>query len=431
MKPINISPSKGLKGSIRVPGDKSVSHRALMLASISEGKTVIKNFLFSEDCIATLEVLKNCGVKVVSNKTRNEVIVFSKGNLKNPKKPLFVNESGTSARLFLGLLAGQGVDAVLTGAQSLLKRPMDRVIEPLVLMGAIIRPKGKKGFLPLEIISSDLNGIFWKQKIASAQVKSAILLAGLRAEGETIIEENRATRDHTERMLDFFGADIRIKDKRIVLSKSFLCSPKEINIPGDISSAAFFIVAGLVTKNSKLIIRDVGINPTRTGMLNVLERMGANIKIMNIRRSFEPSCDIEVKSSVLKATIIKADEIPSLIDELPVLMVAAAFARGRTVIHGIQELRVKETDRIVSLVENLTKLSVDIRVKSLKGTETVEITGSPIVGGVGLKSFSDHRTAMSMVVAALASLKGASLDDISCVNKSFPQFMSVLNQLLG
>lgn len=429
MKPIRIKPADGLRGTVRVPGDKSISHRAAILAAIASGKTTIKNFLFSDDCLTTLNALSILGVMVIVDKKASRVVIVSDGHFKKPKVPLFMRESGTSARLLLGLLSGQDFSSKFTAAPSLMKRPMQRVIEPLTKMGA--RIKGRAGFLPLEALPARLCGIYWKQKVASAQVKSAILLAGLYADGKTIVEEPQKTRDHTERMLKIFGANIRTKGSKTYLTKSLLKAQKNIFVPGDISSAAFFIVAGLIIKGSRILIKDVSINPTRMGAVSVLRRMGGRIKISKKRDLFEPLADIEVRSSSLKAITIKADEIPVLIDELPVLMVAASMARGRSVIEGVQELRVKETDRVRSMVYNLTKLGVNIRVKSLKEHDSIEILGVPAFNGADLRSFSDHRTAMSMVVAALAARGESTLDDISCVGKSFPDFLAVLNHLLA
>ncbi|HAJ57792.1 MAG TPA: 3-phosphoshikimate 1-carboxyvinyltransferase [Candidatus Omnitrophica bacterium] len=432
MKTIKIAPAKGLRGVVRVPGDKSISHRAAILSAIACGKTTIKNFLFSDDCLATLGALSALGVRISADKKAAKVVIASSGGFKKPRSLLFMKESGTSARVLLGLLSGQDFSTELTAAPSLLRRPMQRVIEPLALMGARIKASGKskEGFLPLQVLPSRLHGIHWRQKIASAQVKSAILLAGLYAEGRTVVEEPQKTRDHTERMLKIFGADIKIKGGKITLTAGVLRSPRNIFVPGDISSAVFFIVAALAVKNSRILIKDVGINPSRMGAVRVLKRMGGRIKILRKRSIFEPIADIEVQTSALKATTIKAHEIPCLIDELPILMVAAGIARGRSVIEGVQELRVKETDRIASMVSNLTKLGVNIKVRLLNKGESIEITGGDGLSGADLLSFCDHRTAMSMVVAGLAAKGRSSLDDISCVTKSFPDFLGVLKHLL-
>jgi 3-phosphoshikimate 1-carboxyvinyltransferase len=433
MKPIMIKQSSGLHGTLTLPGDKSISHRAALCAGMAPGRTVIENFLLCDDCSVTLKALAALGVKVRVDKTTKDVTLVSEGRLKKPKAALFMKESGTSARIFLGLLAGQDFSTKITGSLSLQRRPMQRVMEPLSLMGARFRScdASHEARLPLEVGPGFLKGIRWEQQVASAQVKSALLLAGLSAQGTTCVVEPFRTRDHTERMLKFFQADVRCEKNSACVHPGRLVTPGNIFVPGDISSAAFFIIAALIVKNSHIVIKDVSINPTRMGFVRVLERMGGTIRIFNKRDLFEPLADIEVKSSLLKGTLIEEREIPSLIDELPILMVAAGLAKGKTVIKGAQELKVKETDRIASMVFNLTKLHADIRVKTLKESVRIEIQGVSCFKKARLKSFSDHRTAMSMVVAALATARGAFLDDISCVKKSFPQFLSALNHLLG
>lgn len=432
MKTIKIIPKTGLRGTVIVPGDKSISHRAAILAALTRGKTTIKNFLFSDDCLVTLKVLESLGVKIIYKKKFCEVVIESTGFLRAPKSSLFMKESGTSARVLLGVLAGQNFVSKVTGSPSLMRRPMLRVIKPLRLMGARIKAKKSKNdeFLPLEILPADLHGITWVQEVSSAQVKSAILLAGLFSEGETVIKESVATRDHTERMLKLFGVSAKSVKKVIHLYPSPLQSPGEIVIPRDFSSAAFFIVAALLIKNSRLLIKDVGINPARFGIFYVLKRMGAKMTILNRRPSFEPVADIEIVSSSLKATVIEAREIPGLIDELPVLMIAAAKARGKTIIEGAGELRVKETDRIQSMFFNLRELGIKINVKSgKKSGERIEIFGSDHFEGARLRSFSDHRTAMSVYIAALAAKGASTLDDAGCVSKSFPGFFDVMKHL--
>jgi 3-phosphoshikimate 1-carboxyvinyltransferase len=433
MEPIKIKPIQKLHGTITLPGDKSISHRAAILAGMSQGKTKIKNFSFSDDCFITLRILKKLGAKIATDKKNKEVVIVSRGFFTSPKSSLFMGESGTSARIFLGLLSAQPFASRLTGAPSLLKRPMERVICPLRMMGARLRARQikKDRFLPIDVSPSVLYGIQWTQKIPSAQVKSAVLLAGLFAEGETIVKEPVISRDHTERMLKLFGADIKIQNHSIRIKKSPLETPKQITIPGDISSATFFIVLGLLVKNSKIIIRNVGVNPTRMGAIKILKKMGGRIKLLNKRDGVEPVADILVSSSDLCAAVITSSEIPSLIDELPILMVAASLAKGRTKIEGVRELRVKETDRIESMRLNLVKLGVSVRVKGLNKRETIEIKGSKILKAAHLRSFSDHRTAMSMVVAGLAAEGVSHLDDISCANKSFPEFLSGLKHLFA
>ena len=428
MKPLAIHSCQQLQGIVRPPGDKSISHRAAIFAALAKGTTKIRNFLFSDDCLVTLKVLRFLGVQVFFRKDKNEVLIHSQGFLKPPPSSLWMGESGTSARILMGVLAGQNFPSELKAASSLLKRPMRRVLEPLRGMGAVLEAtrRGREEYLPCKIFPAKLHAIQWAQKIPSAQVKSAILLAGLFAQGETSVFEATTSRDHTERMLRFFKAHIKIQNKKIKIKRSILKSPGEICVPGDISSAAFFIVAALLVKNSRLLIKNVGINPTRMGILKVLKRMGAHIKVSNRRDIYEPVADIEVKTSMLKATVIKAKEIPSLIDELPILMVAAGLARGTTTIEGVQELRIKETDRIRSMQYNLIKLGVNIRVKSLKKNEIIQIMGVRSFHGADLKSFGDHRTAMSMIVAALSAEGKCCLDDVSCISKSFPEFLTLL-----
>jgi 3-phosphoshikimate 1-carboxyvinyltransferase len=432
MKPFVIKPYLSLKGTIVPPGDKSISHRAAILSALVRGRTIIRNFSFSDDCLVTLRALEALGVKVTLNKKKREVAIVSCGYLRQPKVPLDMKESGTSCRIFLGLLAGQDFKSTLIGAPTLVRRPMHRVIEPLRRMGASIKAQKKINdeFLPIKILPSGLCAIQWTQKIASAQVKSAILFAGLFADGETIVCEPVPTRDHTERCLKLFRADIKVDKDKIRIRRSSLKSPGSVLIPGDISSAAFFIVAGLITTNSKIIIKNVGANPGRMGAVNVLKRMGGNIQMRSHSRMYEPMADFEVISSELRATVIKASEIPFLIDELPILMVAASLAKGKTIIEGAEELRVKETDRIMSMVSNLMKLDVNIRVKSLNKKELIEIDGADSLKPAGLRSFGDHRTAMSMVIAGLTCGKPVRLDDISCIKKSFPEFLAVLNHLV-
>lgn len=432
MKPISIKPANGLRGTMVVPGDKSISHRAAILAALACGKTRIKNFLFSDDCLVTLAALSALGVKVLTDKKKDEVLISSDGRLRPPKSPMWMGESGTSARVLLGVLAAQPYVTKLTAAPSLLKRPMARVIVPLRLMGADIRAqkKGRDEFLPLEVFPSELTAIKWSQAVSSAQVKSAILLAGLYARGRTCVTERIVSRDHTERMLKLFQADLTAKGNKVCINKSVLKTPGLVNISGDISSAAFFVVAALLLKNSKIVIKNVGINPTRIGAITVLKRMGGRIRFLNRKDLFEPQADIEVSSSDLRATVIDEHEIPGLVDEIPILMVAASLAYGKTIIRGVKELRVKETDRICSMSRNLLKLGVDIRVRAVNINETLEIIGIRSLSSANLQSFSDHRTAMCMYVAGLAAGGACSLDDVVCINKSFPGFLTAFKQLI-
>jgi len=432
MKTMAIKPCKAVGGAMELPGDKSISHRAAILSSLSRGRTEIRGFLFSDDCLVTLKALKGMGVGVKTFRREHRVIIDSCGALRPPRSPLDMNESGTSARILMGLLAGQGFASRLTGAPSLLKRPMARVIKPLTLMGARIkaRLKGGQAYLPALIQPSELCGICWKQEVASAQVKSSLLLAGLFAQGETCVRESVATRDHTERMLKLFRADVHIGASGIMLKQGRLVSPGLVIVPGDISSAAFFVVAALVLKGSRLVIKNVGVNPTRTGAIRVLQRMGGYIRQTCERKSYEPMSDLDVRFSELRGIRIRASEIPSLIDELPILMVAGSLAKGRTVIEGAGELRVKETDRIRSMGWNLRKAGVKVETKVTAGREDIIITGSDSLRGGHFRSYGDHRTAMSMYVAALAASGPSFLDDPGCVCKSFPEYFSEFKHLI-
>lgn len=423
---MKISPVKKLAGVITVPGDKSISHRAVMLGAIARGNTIIKNLLDCDDCNHTIRAFADMGVPI--NKSGAETIVEGQGlyGLKQPKAAINVGESGTSMRLLAGLLAGQPVEVILTGSESLLKRPMKRITEPLSLMGVDIG-SSVDGKPPLKIKGGRVDPVIYKLPIASAQVKSAVLLAGLYAEGITTVEETVHSRDHTERMMEAFGADIRISDLKTSLAGRKELSARMIEVPGDISSAAFFIAAAVMLKGSKVRINNVGVNPTRAGLIDVLMRMGARIRLLDKRGGFEPAADIIVEGSATKGVIIAEDEIPRLIDELPALFVVAAISEGRTVIKGAQELRIKETDRITSMETNLRSLGAIVEIS---GNDIV-IDGVKKLRGAGLKSFGDHRTCMASVVAAAAAAGDSSIDDTGCVNKSFPGFFRAMDSLVS
>ena len=436
MKPFVIKPVERLHGQVYLPGDKSIAHRAIILSALVYGKTGIENFPPNDDCLTTISVFKKLGIKISKG---NNISVFGKGlmGFKKPKGPIFINESGTTLRLLLGVLAGQNFHTQIKAGKVLSQRPMLRVIAPLRLMGAKIIAKSSAAgsvkpeeYPPIIIKGGVLKGITYKLPVASAQVKSALLLAGLFTKGETKVIEPVKTRNHTERMLEFFKAAIKVKGNSITINGSRkLVSPGLIYLPGDISSAAFFLVAASLLPNSKVILKKVGLNPSRAGIINVLKRMKAEIKIKNYKSNGEPMADIEVKSSRLHATRITKKEIPSLIDELPVLMVASSLANGRTVIEGAQELRVKETDRINSMIENLSKMGAKI-ISAEKGSqENITIEGVGCLKAAKLKSYGDHRTAMSMIVAGLTADGNSVIDDISCISKSFPDFIKSLKAL--
>ncbi|MBU4376975.1 MAG: 3-phosphoshikimate 1-carboxyvinyltransferase [Candidatus Omnitrophica bacterium] len=415
-----IRPAKRIEGEIRVPGDKSISHRAVMLNAISKGESVIKNFLMAGDCIATINAFKEMGVSIDTGDVVRVKGVGLRG-LRQPKKELYLGNSGTSMRLLLGILAGQNFEAVLSGDESLSMRPMKRITEPLRRMGACIEGKGGANLAPLKIRGGALRAIAYDSPLASAQVKSAILLAGLYADGITTVREPMKSRDHTERMLKLLGADLEVSGLKVSIKRSELTA-KDISVPGDISGAAFFIVAALLLAGSKITIRRVGMNETRIGIIDILRRMGADIEVNLLEDSGEPVCDITVSASSLKATVVEKEEVPRAIDELPVLMVAAAFAKGTTVINGAGELRVKETDRIGSMQKNLVKMGGVVKSEG----ENIIIEGMHALRGAELISFGDHRTAMAMAVAALGSSGESIINDTACVATSFPEFFNIL-----
>ncbi|QIB26724.1 3-phosphoshikimate 1-carboxyvinyltransferase [Caloranaerobacter azorensis] len=416
-----------IKGEVRVPGDKSISHRAIMIGSIAEGKTVIHNFLMGEDCLSTVDCFRKLGVNIfVSDE---DVIVEGVGlhGLKESKDILYVGNSGTTIRLISGILAGQNFSSTITGDESIQKRPMDRIINPLKMMGANISGLLNK-FPPLRIKpTKKLIGIEYRQPIPSAQVKSCILLAGLYADSDTKILQPSMSRDHTERMLKYFGANIVTKDNEVYLKPGNKLIGKEIYISGDISSAAFLIVGTLILKGSKLLIRDVGLNETRTGILDVLIRMGGRIKILNERNlNNEPVGDILVEYSELKGIDIKGNMIPRLIDEIPIIAVAATQARGTTVIKNAEELKVKESNRIKAIVNELKKMGADIEELD----DGMIINGPSKLRPSNLKTYNDHRIAMSLIIAALSADGDSNLQEIESIKISFPNFFDILKSII-
>jgi 3-phosphoshikimate 1-carboxyvinyltransferase len=455
MIPLLVKPALRLQGEIVLLGDKSIAHRSVIISAISYGKTTIENFPNNKDCLSTVKALKKLGIKITqknskTSKTCSAITILGKGlrSLSIPKAPIFVGDSGTTLRLLLGVLAGQNFKTKLRAGKSLSQRPMLRVTAPLRMMGADIAARHKpqdiprlrlgqakiEEYPPITIKGGNLKPITYKMPVASAQVKSAILLAGLYAEGKTKVIESIKTRDHTERILKLFKADIKLKQNTIVMKgNKELVSPARIYIPGDISSASFFIVLAAILPDSYIIIKDVSLNPSRTGIIRVLKRMGVDIRITSYQlpvTSYEPAGDIIVKSSRLRGALVKKEEIPALIDELPILMVAACKASGITVFEGVSELRVKETDRIRSMCGNLKKMGADIRIFKENGQDKVVIKGVKELNGNRISSFGDHRTAMSMVVAGLVAGGETLIDDINCINKSFPVFFSFLKNLI-
>jgi 3-phosphoshikimate 1-carboxyvinyltransferase len=366
-----------VRAELLIPGDKSISHRALMLSSLSRGRTEISNFLGSEDTLTTLNVFRKLGVDIDYSPKEGILIVKGKGKYLNPGSKsisLYMSESGTTIRLVSGILAGQRFPVKLLTADSLKKRPMGRIIEPLRLMGANIsgRPENNNQYPPLRInpVNKDLTAINYKLPVPSAQVKSCLLFAGLYSKGATRVIETNKSRNHTELMLKSFRADIKIRGRSIEIKKTRLKTPGILFVPSDFSSAAFFVVLGLLLKDAIIKIKKVSINPTRTGLLKVLRNMGADIKVScRSEAGFEPYADITVKSSRLKGIVVKENQIPRMIDEIPLLFVAAAFAEGETLIYGLKELKVKETDRINSMKDNLRRMGVDFQVEVYKNRQ--------------------------------------------------------------
>ena len=411
----------GLNGEITIPSDKSISHRAVMLASLAKGKSVIKNFSNGQDPLSTLKVCKALGIETGFN---GDLIIKSTGKLLAPTQNLDCGNSGTTMRLMSGILASQNFNSTLIGDESLSKRPMKRVIEPLTLMGADI--SSVEFHAPLNITGKNLHGIDYNSKLASAQVKSCILLAGINSSGKTSFTEPYISRDHTERMLKYMGANISVNDKTVTVEKSEL-TPQTIEICGDISSASYFIVAGLIVPNSKIILKNVGLNPTRTGILEVAQNMGANIEILDKRlTSGEEVGDIKISYSNIKATTIEGEIIPKLIDELPVIAVLATQAEGITIIKDAQDLRNKESDRIHTIVTELKKLGASI-------DETPDgfiVNGkTQLVGNCEVETYHDHRLAMSLYVAGLICQQEICINGFEWVNISFPEFEKLFNNL--
>ncbi len=424
---MTLVPAQAVRGELTVPGDKSISHRSIMLGSIARGTTTISNFLRGEDNFSTMQAFRAMGVPIEDDGQSITVTGVGLHGLKEPGDVLDCGNSGTTIRLMTGLLSGQSFFSVLTGDQYLRKRPMKRVSEPLRRMGACIAGRGGGNLAPLAITGTKLNGISYSSPIASAQVKSALMLAGLYAEGETSVTEPTLSRDHSERMFGYFGADLsRIGTTVTVLGGQEL-KGGEIAIPGDISSAAFFIVAALIVPGSELLIRNVGVNPTRTGVLDILQAMGGDISLLNQREcSGEPVADLLVRTSRLQGIEIGGDLVPRAIDEFPVISVAAAVAEGTTVIRDARELRVKETDRIAAMATNLRAIGAGLIEETEDG---MIINGVETLRGGEVCSCGDHRIAMSLSVAALVSRSAIMVDDVSCVATSFPGFYELLEKV--
>lgn len=422
----------GLKGSVTVPGDKSISHRCIMFGSIADGITEVRNFLQGADCLATIRCFRSLGIEI--EETDSTVTVHGKGlhGLSAPDGILDVGNSGTTTRLLSGILAGQPFESRLSGDESLNSRPMKRIMDPLTQMGARISSIPGNGCAPLHIAPSSLHGIHYDSPVASAQVKSCLLLAGLYADGETSVTEPSLSRNHTELMLREFGADIRTThalDSTRATASIRPCSGlygQKITVPGDISSAAYFIAAGLIVPDSEILIENVGINPTRAGILKVCEDMGGNITLLNERtEGGEKIADILVKTSSLHGITIEGDIIPTLIDEIPVIAVMAAVAEGTTVIKDASELKVKETDRIETVTDNLKAMGCNVTPTA----DGMIITGGKLKGA-SIHTLLDHRIAMAFSIAALVAEGNTKILDSKCVDVSYPTFYDTFEQLL-
>ena len=417
---------KGLHGEITIPGDKSISHRAVMFGALSEGTTEVTNFLQGADCLSTIACFRAMGIDIENTKER--ILIHGKGlhGLSAPTCTLDTGNSGTTTRLISGILAGQSFPVTLNGDASIQKRPMRRIMEPLQMMGADITSVKGNDCAPLSIHPAKLHGIHYTSKVASAQVKSAILLAGLYADGITSVTEPVLSRNHSELMLNYFGATVKSEGTTATILPQPKLTGQKVCVPGDISSAAYFIAAACIVPNSELLIQNVGINPTRDGIIRVAKEMGADITFLNaVTDRGEPTADLLVRSSTLHGITIGGEIIPTLIDELPIIAIMAAFADGTTIIKDAAELKVKESDRIAVMTDNLSRMGCDITATDdgmiIKG-------GKPLHGAV-IDSYLDHRIAMSFAIASLASEGTMTIQGEECVNISYPTFYEDLNRL--
>ena len=422
---MEIKKQTNLRGTLTVPGDKSISHRAVMFGSLAKGTTRISHFLEGADCLSTITCFRKMGIDIERN--ASEIMVHGKGlhGLSAPDSILDVGNSGTTTRLISGILAGQNFISELDGDDSIRTRPMKRIMTPLTSMGADIVSKQDNGCVPLVIHGKTLHGIHYDSPVASAQVKSCVLLAGMYADGITSVTEPFLSRNHTEIMLNYFGAKVTSEGTTASIVPEPTLNGREIQVPGDISSAAYFIAAGLLTPGSEILLKNVGINPTRAGILKVCMDMGANITLLNKSTQGEPTADLLIRTSSLKGTTIEGGIIPTLIDEIPMIAVMAAFADGTTVIRDAQELKVKESDRITVMVDNLKRMGADI-----EGTEDgMIIHGGRPLHGATIDSHLDHRVAMSFAVAGTICDGTVDILNGDCVKISYPEFYNDLYSL--
>lgn len=430
---IKVSPLKNISGELSVPGDKSISHRAAILAGLSDGTCKVENFLPSEDCVNTLRAMGQLGVRYeITRGTEDQPLDLTlhgcHGRLQAPAKELDCGNSGTGMRLLAGVLAAQSFDSVLIGDASLSSRPMGRIMTPLTAMGAKIETKGEKpGCAPLRIHGGALNAITYEMPMASAQVKSAILLAGLFAPGKSTVIQPAINRDHTERLLNYFEVNVHTEGNVISVEGGQKVRARDLYVPGDISSAAFWIVAAAAVPGSQLTLKNVGLNPTRTAILNVLIRMGAQItETVTHEDGGEPRGTIEIEGRDLQGTEIFPEEVPNLIDEVPILAVAGALAQGSMTIRNAAELRVKETDRIDTTVANLRAMGAEVE----EFDDGMVITGGAELKGATVQSYGDHRIAMAFAIAGLLAKEGTTIvEDTACIATSYPTFTEHLQEL--
>lgn len=432
MNTFTIEPTGTLRGTLTMPGDKSITHRAIMMTALAHGTSEVSRYGRGEDCLNTMRAFQAMGIDIAE--TPERLTVHGKGlwGLREPTSFIDCGNSGTGIRLMAGLLAGQEFFTVLTGDESIRRRPMGRVVRPLREMGATIAGRRGGELAPLAITGTRLRGLDYRSPVASAQVKSSVLLAGLTAEGTTRVTEPRQSRDHTERIFRYFGVPCRVDETSVSIEgrPSAGWQARSLSVPGDFSAAAFFLVAGTIVGTSDILIEHVGVNPTRTGLLTILRRMGAQIEVLNPREEGgEPVADLRVRPAALTGTTVRSEEIAPTIDEFPILCVAAAVAVGDTTIAGAEELRVKESDRIATMATELRKMGVGIEERP-DGMVIHGIGGTkPLIGNT-FQSYGDHRVAMSMSVAALVADRPSTVQDTECVATSFPGFMPTLASLL-
>ena len=432
MATIKVRKFKNIPAEITVPGDKSISHRAVMFAGLANGRTVISGFLPSEDCICTVHAMEALGAEIewleeIEGIGPVKLAVTGHGTqLKAPTKVIDCGNSGTTTRLLAGILAGQPFTTVLAGDESLSRRPMRRIADPLGLMGAKVEGQGEKICAPLSITGGDLHAITYHLPVASAQVKSAVLLAGLFAPGKTSVVEPVATRNHTERLMSHFGVKWLRDGDTVSVYGGQTPRAEDISVPGDISSAAFWMVAVAAMPGGQITINNVGLNPTRTGIIDVLLKMGAQVTDSMTKNEGEPQGNITVKGGDLNATVIGGSVIPNVIDELPILAVAAALARGKTLIKDASELRVKETDRIAAVADNLRRMGVPV----VEFDDGMEIEGGAQLKGAVIDSYGDHRIAMAFAIAGLFAEGTTTIENTDCISTSYPGFERDLNRFL-